>query len=178
VTGVGIAGSLSNVTNLIGNSINTLLQGVNAGQTFVITADNEITVDGTQVFKGVGSLAAGTGVDIISGSAPFKAAGNISDAGGATTLSGTIRTDGSQTYLGDVTAPAVTLVALGGLTATNPANNFGAVSLTGARSTCATSTRSTCSPSRSGQAGHGDQLGQRGHAARRRHHQRRPDLDR
>ena len=42
VTGVGIAGSLSNVTNLIGNSINTLLEGVNTGQTFVITATNEI----------------------------------------------------------------------------------------------------------------------------------------
>ena len=56
---------------------------------------------------------------------------NISDAGGATTLSGTIQTDGSQTYLGAVTAPSVTLVALGGLTATDPANNFGSVTLTG-----------------------------------------------
>ena len=131
VTGVGIAGSLSNITNLIGNSINTMLQGENAGQSFVITANNEITVDGAQVFQGVGSLAAGTGVDSISGSAPFKLSGNISDAGGATSLSGTIRTDGSQTYLGAVTAPSVTLVALGGLTATDPANNFGSVSFTG-----------------------------------------------
>ncbi len=112
VTGVGIAGSLSNITNLIGNSINTMLQGENAGQSFVITANNEITVDGAQVFQGVGSLAAGTGVDSISGSAPFKLSGNISDAGGATSLSGTIRTDGGQTYLGAVTAPSVTLVAL------------------------------------------------------------------
>jgi hypothetical protein len=78
-----------------------------------------------------------------------------------------------------VTAPAVTLVALGGLTATNPANKFrrglahrGAINL---RDVDAIDLLAVT-------VGAGRTLainsGSAGHAARRRHHQRRPDLDR
>ena len=57
VTGVGIAGTLTNIGALIGNVTNTTLQGSAGGQSFAITANNEITVNGSQVFKGVGNLA-------------------------------------------------------------------------------------------------------------------------
>ncbi len=130
VNGVGIVGRLRNIGALIGNGTNTSLQGDSTGQSFAITANNEITVDGTQIFRGVANLDEGTGANSISGTT-FKLAGNIIDAGGTTTLSGTIRTDGSQTYSGPVSAGSVTLVGLGGISATNPLNDFGSVSLTG-----------------------------------------------
>ncbi len=129
ISGVGVAGAITNVGTTIGNGLNTTLQGSNAGQSFAITAINQITVDGAQVFQGVGNLNAGTGADSISGSS-FRLDGNIVDAGGATTLSGTIVTFGSQNYAGPVTAGApLTLAALGTISATHAGNDFGTLSL-------------------------------------------------
>jgi hypothetical protein len=130
ITGVGVGGTIANIATAIGNGLNTTLRGSNAGQTFSITANNEITVGGSQTFRGVGNLTTGIGADTIGGDITLHLDGNVLDLGGTNTLTGTIVTYGNQTYAGAVRASApVGLAALGTISATNGGNDLSTLSL-------------------------------------------------
>ena len=61
-TATGIAGTFGGIEAVVGNGVNATLTGVDAGETFNVTAADTGTA-GTLAFSGVGNLTGGTGTD-------------------------------------------------------------------------------------------------------------------
>ena len=93
------------------------IAGPNIPNTWNITGANTGTLSifiGTPInFSNVGGLTGGTNTDSFTGVAGGSLSGNLADGGGATALSGTITTVGSQTYNGAVTLGANTTLNAG-----------------------------------------------------------------
>ncbi|MDP2834178.1 MAG: filamentous hemagglutinin N-terminal domain-containing protein [Pseudomonadota bacterium] len=93
--------NFDNIDTLVGNGTATTLTGVNSGQIFALTGVNAGTA-GALPFTGVGNLTGGVGGDTFVYVGAFTLSGAIVDNGGVTTLTGTIRTTGNQTYNGAI----------------------------------------------------------------------------
>ena len=93
----GIGGTFSGINFVNGNGASTTLTGSNAGETFTLTGANSGTA-GALAFTGVGNLVGGSGNDTFNG-AGGSLSGTITDdklhgGGGATTLTGSLNTNG------------------------------------------------------------------------------------
>ena len=153
-TATGVTGGFSNIENLVGTAgVDTFtlsggtlagtvdglagtdtLTGANVANTWTITGPNSGTLTGTGGWLNIENLVGGTNTDSFSGVPAGSVGGTISDGGGgATTLSGTINSSGSQTYSAAVSSAGVTLNAgTAAISATNAGNNFtGPLSVTG-----------------------------------------------
>ncbi len=153
-TATGVTGGFSNIENLVGTAgVDTFtlsggtlagtvdglagtdtLAGANVANTWTITGPNSGTLTGTGGWLNIENLVGGTNTDSFSGVPVGSVGGTISDGGGgATTLSGTINSSGSQTYSAAVSSAGVTLNAgTAAISATNAGNNFtGPLSVTG-----------------------------------------------
>jgi filamentous hemagglutinin family protein len=153
-TATGITGGFSSIENLVGTAgadtftlsggtlagtvdglagTDTLI-GDNVANTWTITGPNSGTLTGTGGWLNIENLVGGTSTDSFSGILAGSVGGTVSDGGGgATALSGTINSGGSQTYSAAVSSAGVTLNAgTAAVSATNAGNNFtGPLSVTG-----------------------------------------------
>ena len=116
-TAGAVAGGFNTIDVLSGSaSANNTLTGMNAASTWTSTGLNAgtyTTSGNTLAFSNFRNWTAGSGSDTFTGA---NISGNLSDGGGATSLSGTITTTGTQSYLGAVTLIGNTVANSSGIT--------------------------------------------------------------